>query len=238
MANAPTTRGDKLPSKPNRRDKYPNLKPPPIRQKADRNHPMLVMIRSRITQEREARAMTQRELAERAGVHYATINKMEMGHRGISWEDLYSIAKAFDMEPADLLRSAKFKGGALSERADKAAYREWPIFSDFKTETRRVLPSNNSLPDSAIAGTLRTDDMDMLAPPEMSVVVIAPENTALRDGKMYVIEAGGSVRGRKFVESEDGTAAFVDCSAEDKQPILLSPNVAVLGRILRIVIPL
>jgi len=57
-----------------------------------------------VVAEREARHLTQEQLAEKAGIHTTTIGKIERGQQIPSLALFLMIAKALDCQPADILR--------------------------------------------------------------------------------------------------------------------------------------
>jgi transcriptional regulator with XRE-family HTH domain len=59
-----------------------------------------------IQREREAAGMTQEQLAEKAGVHFTTVGKIERGKQIPSVALLTVVAKALEMSLADLLGKA------------------------------------------------------------------------------------------------------------------------------------
>jgi transcriptional regulator with XRE-family HTH domain len=64
------------------------------------------MLSPLIQREREARGMTQENLAEKAGVHWTTVGKIERGRQIPSIALLSVLAKALDLTVTDLLRAA------------------------------------------------------------------------------------------------------------------------------------
>ena len=66
------------------------------------------VLRVEIRALREAKKLTQGELATRAGVTRATVNRIEKGHpRSIDLDVLEKLAKALDVAPAALLRQSE-----------------------------------------------------------------------------------------------------------------------------------
>lgn len=96
------------------------------------------VIPPRLQREREARGLTQEQLAERAGVHWTTVGKVERGKQIPSLALLAVLATALDLQLMDLL------GGAIpdSRAKDKAA--DDPTVSFVLAmpapERRRLLP--------------------------------------------------------------------------------------------------
>lgn len=58
---------------------------------------------NRIKELREARGWTQADLADRAGVHWQTINRLENGKTRINDEWMQTLAKIFEVEPREVL---------------------------------------------------------------------------------------------------------------------------------------
>ncbi|HTW91483.1 MAG TPA: helix-turn-helix transcriptional regulator [bacterium] len=58
----------------------------------------------RIRELRQKKGWSQEKLAEEAGLHRTYIGQVERGEKNIGVENLFRIAKAFDVEPAYMLR--------------------------------------------------------------------------------------------------------------------------------------
>ena len=61
----------------------------------------------RIRQLRRERGWRQIDLAEQAGVHENYISDLEMGRKEICLRRLQTVARAFDLKAADLLRGVE-----------------------------------------------------------------------------------------------------------------------------------
>lgn len=58
----------------------------------------------RLRQLRVERALSLRALAERSGVAFDTINKLELGHRPARLVTIRKLAEALSVEPKDLMK--------------------------------------------------------------------------------------------------------------------------------------
>jgi transcriptional regulator with XRE-family HTH domain len=58
----------------------------------------------RLRQLRVERALSLRALAQRSGVAFDTINKLELGHRPARLVTIRKLAKAFEVEPKELMK--------------------------------------------------------------------------------------------------------------------------------------
>jgi transcriptional regulator with XRE-family HTH domain len=58
----------------------------------------------RLRQLRVERALSLRALAERSGVAFDTINKLELGHRPARLVTIRKLAEALDVEPKELMK--------------------------------------------------------------------------------------------------------------------------------------
>jgi transcriptional regulator with XRE-family HTH domain len=69
---------------------------------------MAAMVRvTRLREWRERRALTQRELAEKAGLTLSTVNELDQGIHDARISTLRKLAKALDVEPEDLIEWAE-----------------------------------------------------------------------------------------------------------------------------------
>jgi transcriptional regulator with XRE-family HTH domain len=59
----------------------------------------------RVRQNRIARGWSQEDLAERSNLHRNYIGGVERGERNISLINILKIAKAFDLDPSELLKN-------------------------------------------------------------------------------------------------------------------------------------
>jgi transcriptional regulator with XRE-family HTH domain len=76
-------------------------------------------IRLRLKEWREKRGLTQWELAERSGVGYATIARLEVSPGNPTLGVIYRLAEALDMDPRNLLSDPEkrpFKGRKSSRK--------------------------------------------------------------------------------------------------------------------------
>ncbi|PWJ47881.1 DNA-binding transcriptional regulator, XRE-family HTH domain [Quadrisphaera granulorum] len=55
---------------------------------------------------REPLALSQEDLADQAGLHRTYVGSVERGERNISLDNIYRLAKALGVHPADLLRDS------------------------------------------------------------------------------------------------------------------------------------
>lgn len=60
----------------------------------------------RIRALRQERGLSQERLAELAGVHRTYLSSLERGERNVSLDNIYAIADALGVPPADLFESA------------------------------------------------------------------------------------------------------------------------------------
>ena len=60
----------------------------------------------RIRALRQNRGLSQERLAEMAGVHRTYLSSLERGERNVSLDNIYAIAEALGVSPAELFESA------------------------------------------------------------------------------------------------------------------------------------
>jgi transcriptional regulator with XRE-family HTH domain len=60
----------------------------------------------RIRALRQDRGLSQERLAEMAGVHRTYLSSLERGERNVSLDNIYAIAEALGVSPAELFESA------------------------------------------------------------------------------------------------------------------------------------
>ena len=70
--------------------------------------PELREIGRAIRAEREARGLSQEELADRSGLHRNYIGGIERGERNVGVKALLRIAEAFNVHPTDILSQCAF----------------------------------------------------------------------------------------------------------------------------------
>lgn len=58
----------------------------------------------RLKQLRRERAMSLRDLGDRSGVAYDTINRLELGKQGAQPRTIRKLAEALDVEPRELMK--------------------------------------------------------------------------------------------------------------------------------------
>ena len=75
--------------------------------KRDRPSPVRQLVAGNIRRLREARELSQEELAHRADLHRTNISKIERGLHAVSIDNLHWIAKALGVEAVDLLRDER-----------------------------------------------------------------------------------------------------------------------------------
>lgn len=71
------------------------------------NTPILNLLANNIKYYRVKMKISQEKLAELAELHPTYISNIEQGKRNLSLQNVYQIAKAFDMSVSDLLKEIK-----------------------------------------------------------------------------------------------------------------------------------
>lgn len=94
---------------------------------------------ARVRAARTTRALTQEQLAEKAGVSRTTINAIETGRQGAGVDVLYALAEAMDLEPPALLPLRSEVGRAAADDASLEA--EAKNVDGVSSETMAVLLS-------------------------------------------------------------------------------------------------
>ena len=64
----------------------------------------VVKIGANLKRERERAILSQRELAERAGIWYPTVSRIEKDHASPHPRTIRKLAKALDIDPAELVK--------------------------------------------------------------------------------------------------------------------------------------
>lgn len=77
-----------------------------------------------IARRRQERGLSQRELAEEVGCDVSTIARVETGHRGLSLDLLYEVAKQLRVPMAALLPDTPNEGVSPTMRSALAVLRE------------------------------------------------------------------------------------------------------------------
>jgi transcriptional regulator with XRE-family HTH domain len=68
------------------------------------NFPELVEFGRRVRDRRAELGLSQEELAERADLHRTYISSLEQGRRNVAVHNVVRLARALDVDPADLVR--------------------------------------------------------------------------------------------------------------------------------------
>lgn len=66
-----------------------------------------LIVGTNLTRIRKSCGLSQEELAERAGLHRTYVSGIERGKRNVSVENLFVLAKALRVAPAELLEEPK-----------------------------------------------------------------------------------------------------------------------------------
>ena len=147
----------------------------------------------RIRLERDARAWSLADLAERSGVSKAAISKIERCEVSPTAVVLVRLATAFDLTLAGLLLRAEGEGGRLSRAAEQ------PVWQD--PETGYVRRQVYSRPDHPLelvrvelpAGARVAFPASSLARIRQVVWVLGGELTIEEGGERHVLRAGDSL---------------------------------------------
>ena len=80
--------------------------PVPTRSMAANDSDIRGVLARRVRELRHLQNLSQEALADRAGLHRTFVGAIERSERNISLDNIAKIARALDVEPADLLRGA------------------------------------------------------------------------------------------------------------------------------------
>ena len=72
-----------------------------------RRFPVAAEFGARVRKRREAKGWSQMGLAERAGMHFTMISRLERGERNVSLQTIVRIAEALDVDPSLLMKGLK-----------------------------------------------------------------------------------------------------------------------------------
>lgn len=132
---------------------------------------------------RKSRGLTMQELADKVGVHFTTIAKLERSQRKLSAEMVHDIAVALNVEPSAL----------LNERPERVSVRTIPIVgrisaSGWKATTEDVIGHMAAPVSAPRAFALQPDgdSMDRVVGQD-GMIIVDPDQQMLHDGKLYAI---------------------------------------------------
>jgi len=146
---------------------------------------------------RKEKGLTMEQLAEKVGVHFTTIAKIERHERGLSIDMLAALSRALGVLPIEIL------GNGAS--ADPRPIRMVPLISASSAANWREAISDpeGALPcpdagENAFAITLTEGELNSIIGND-AIVVIDPDDVDLRDGKIYsMVDGTGGPTFKRF----------------------------------------
>ncbi|AHE55521.1 LexA family protein [Sphingomonas sanxanigenens] len=181
---------------------------------------------NRIREIRNAKGLTMRDLADKMGVHFTTLAKIERSERRLSLEWMERIASALEVTPTELI-----------EAPVKPQLRMVPLIGSIPAGPLRLavedpmgmVPAVGGGPN-AFALRVSGDSMDRVFGPG-AIVLIDPDDIALFDGKIYAVRTGeGEATAKRFRNNPPRLEP--DSANPDHKPMLLGAEpFQVVGRI-------
>ena len=89
----------------------------PAAERSKRDERVLRDFGRRVSAARAERGITQMDLAHKAGLHPTYIGQIENGRRNVALLNVYALAKALGVDPADLTSDRKAKPSAYGRSA-------------------------------------------------------------------------------------------------------------------------
>ncbi|KAB2918486.1 MAG: helix-turn-helix transcriptional regulator [Hyphomicrobiaceae bacterium] len=185
------------------------------------------MTDNRIRELREAKGLTQEELAERTGISVAHISRMENGKRGVSRENARKIAAALERRAAEVLglddgksSAADFKGF----REELTPYELGPSdpFAGLKTRNRYLMTVHT---DALARMGIRNGDVVVVDgsaeicsnPPALSAVRVQYHYDSKRPGKAVTLMRQFVPPSLLITNSAGRNASSIDMETDDAQ---------------------
>ena len=186
-------------------------------------------VKNNVRDLRKARGLTQEQLAERVGVHFTTIAKLERAERGLSMDMLAALSRALGVAPIEIIGE-----GTASKQAPM---RMVPMIGNAPAGSWREAVDSPigavpvpSAGENAFALTPEADSVDKLVGPD-AVIVVDPDDVELRDGKVYAVLDGDGESTFKRFRTEPLRLEPVS-SNPDHQPLLLGQKpFTIIGRL-------
>jgi repressor LexA len=177
------------------------------------------------------RGWKQEDLADRAGTTKATISKLERSTMRLSMDWLAKLAKAFDMPIENILSSTR-AGPAI---------RAVPIVGTIPAGNWREAVEDPigwisaiDVGPNAFALAPQGDSMDKLIPPG-AYVVVDPDDTTLRDGKVYAVMNDDSETTVKMFRAEPARLVPMSTNPAHQDFMLGGSPFTIIGRVRSIV---
>jgi len=186
-------------------------------------------VKNNVRDLRKARNLTQDQLAERIGVHFTTIAKIERAERGLSMNMLAALSRALGVPPIEIIGE--------SVTAGAPQMRSVPLIGRIAAGNwKEAIQDPNGFVmvpgagENAFALQPDGDSMDLLVGPD-AVIVVEPDDKELRDGKIYaVLNSAGESTFKRF--RTDPLRLEPVSSNPEHQPILLGQEpFTVIGRV-------
>jgi DNA-binding XRE family transcriptional regulator len=147
-------------------------------------------MKNRIKELREARGMTQTDLAELVGAHWQTIQRLEVGTTRLDTDWMERLAKPLKVHPADLISARRIRTVEVRGAVQAGAWAEtweWPEDDRYTVP----IPDNEEYRRFSLYGAeIRGPSMDRRYP-EGTVVIVTDQverGEQLVVGRRYLLE--------------------------------------------------
>lgn len=187
---------------------------------------------------RVERGLTIREVADRMGVHFTSVARIERSERALNSSWTQRFAEALHVDPSQIVN------GAVPTGRPGPSMRTLPIIGEVAAGNWReavqhpdgVLPSPFG-GENAFVLSIKGDSMDRITPAN-SLVIVDPDQPELHDGVLYVIMNSEGETTYKQYRANPARLEPVSTN-EDHKPIQLGRSpFEVVGRVVGYFAPL
>lgn len=186
-------------------------------------------VKNKVRELRKAKGMTQEQLAEKVGVHFTTIAKIERAERGLSVDMLAALARALGVAPIEIIGEGGGNG--------LPPMRMVPLLGRIAAGNWReaINDPDGSIPvpgagENAFALRPDGDSMNLLVG-DNAIIVIDPDDMELRDGSVYAMLNGDGESTFKRFRTGPMRLEPVSSNPEHKPILLGQEPFTVIGRV-------
>jgi len=180
---------------------------------------------------RKRAGLTLKDLAQRVGTNYQTIQKLEQSERGMTADWIFKLSHALNCAPGEILLGDERNGLVKAPLVSWVqAGRLTEVEDPYEIGTGEQFVYVNHHRDSVISLTVQGDSMNRVAPAG-SQIVVDYDDKVLVDGGYYVIKMADEATFKKYRASPD---RFEPESLSPHDTIFPTAPVVVVGRVVQV----